>query len=101
MPIEVHIEDDHVRMPLGDGWLNVRRPFDGMRGVHTVVESQLDELNEDRSVEKEQDPRWPACGPPGGLILPTLGHGRVSHEVRQTISSAVARPAPDAQPHGT
>jgi len=81
MPIEVHIEDDHVRVPLGDRWLNVGRVFDGMRGVHAVVERQLDELNEDRSIEQEQDARRPTYGPTGRLILPTLRYGRVSHEV--------------------
>jgi len=78
--LEVHIENDDVWVPLGNGRLDISGRVDGPRGVHAVVEGQLDQLHKYLSVKEKQDPRGAANGPPGGLVLLSLHCAVVRHD---------------------
>ena len=60
LPVEVHVEDDEVRLPHGNVGCDLARRSHGAGGVDTVVERQLDQFGKRWPVEHQQHPRRPA-----------------------------------------
>ena len=83
--VEIHVEDRQVRLPLGErGWRPRWRSQPSRVRVDAMVERQLDELDEHRSIEHHEHPGWAARRPMSRLrpdgVHDGHGHPNVNHE---------------------
>jgi hypothetical protein len=80
--VEVHIEDDEVWLPVGDGGLDLVGGWENPRRVDAVVEGQLDEFGDNGPIKDHEHTRRAPVWSAARLMSTAEQGSRASSEIK-------------------